>query len=115
MAVVEQARAGIREQITALDEGSPVALDRLRFYTGYWERCIKDQSAPFAWPPRWRRNCPPRLEEWRRPSGAISSISAWLERLMQLGAEQAGGLVILKVERRLSWRPHGAMLAAPGV
>ena len=48
VAVVEKARAGIREQITALDEGSPVALDRLRFYTGYWERCIKDQSAPFC-------------------------------------------------------------------
>ena len=48
VAVVEQVRAVIRAQTAALEQGSPDAMDQLLMYTGYWERCIKDQTAPFC-------------------------------------------------------------------
>ena len=116
VAVVEQARAGIRAQIEALDEGSPVALDQLRFYTGYWERCIKDQSAPFCLAAVLAAELPGLPEEVAvSVRGHFVDLGTWLERLLELGVEQ--GSVNLegspKVEAQAFMATvYGAMLAA---
>jgi len=47
-AVVEQSRALIVEQIAALAAGNFDPEAQLRMYTGYWEKCIADASAPFC-------------------------------------------------------------------
>jgi len=116
VAVVEQARAGIRAQIEALDEGSPVALDQLRFYTGYWERCIKDQSAPFCLAAVLAAELPGLPEEVAvSVRGHFVDLGTWLERLLELGVEQ--GSVNLEASPKVEAQGfmatvYGAMLAA---
>jgi len=116
VAVVEQARAGIRAQIEALDEGSPVALDQLRFYTGYWERCIKDQSAPFCLAAVLAAELPGLPEEVAvSVRGHFVDLGTWLERLLELGVEQ--GSVNLEASPKVEAQAfmatvYGAMLAA---
>jgi len=116
VAVVEQARAGIRAQIEALDEGSPVALDQLRFYTGYWERCIKDQSAPFCLAAVLAAELPSLPEEVAVSVRAhFVDLGKWLERLLELGAEQ--GSISLQASPYVEAQAfmatvYGAMLAA---
>ena len=116
VAVVEQARAGIRAQIAALDEGSPVALDQLRFYTGYWERCIKDQSAPFCLAAVLAAELPSLPEEVAvSVRGHFVDLGKWLERLLELGVEQ--GSVNLEASPDVEAQAfmatvYGAMLAA---
>ena len=116
VAVVEQARAGIRAQIAALDEGSPVALDQLRFYTGYWERCIKDQSAPFCLAAVLAAELPSLPEEVAASvRGHFVDLGKWLERLLELGVEQ--GSVNLEASPDVEAQAfmaavYGAMLAA---
>ena len=116
VAVVEQARAGIRDQIAALDEGSPVALDQLRFYTGYWERCIKDQSAPFCLAAVLAAELPSLPDEVAASvQGHFVDLGKWLERLLELGVEQ--GTVHLEASPEIEAQAfmaavYGAMLAA---
>jgi len=116
VAVVEQARAGIRVQIAGLDEGSPVALDQLRFYTGYWERCIKDQSAPFCLAAVLAAELPGLPEEVAASvRGHFVDLGKWLERLLELGVEQ--GSVNLEASPDVEAQAfmatvYGAMLAA---
>ena len=116
VAVVEQARAGIRDQIAALDEGSPVALDQLRFYTGYWERCIKDQSAPFCLAAVLAAELPSLPDEVAASvRGHFVDLGKWLERLLELGVEQ--GTVHLEASPEIEAQAfmaavYGAMLAA---
>ena len=116
VAVVEQARAGIRAQIEALDEGSPVALDQLRFYTGYWERCIKDQSAPFCLAAVLAAELPGLPDEVAvSVRGHFVDLGKWLERLLELGVEQ--GTVNLEASPDVEAQAfmatvYGAMLAA---
>lgn len=116
VAVVEQARAGIRAQIAALEEGSPVAIDQLRFYTGYWERCIKDQSAPFCLAAVLAAELPGLPEEVAvSVRGHFADLGKWLERLLELGAKQ--GSVRLEASPDVEAQAfmaavYGAMLAA---
>ena len=116
VAVVEQARAGIRAQLAALDEGSPVAMDQLRFYTGYWERCIKDQSAPFCLAAVLAAELPGLPEEVALSvRGHFTDLGKWLERLFELGVEQ--GAVHLEASPDVEAQAfmatvYGAMLAA---
>ena len=116
VAVVEQARAGIRDQIAALDVGSPVALDQLRFYTGYWERCIKDQSAPFCLSAVLAADLPSLPGEVAASvQGHFVDLGKWLERLLELGVEQ--GTVHLEAPPDVEAQAfmaavYGAMLAA---
>ena len=116
VAVVEQARAGIQAQIAALEEGSTVATDQLRFYTGYWERCIKDQSAPFCLAAVLAAELP-GLPEEVAPSvrGHFTDLGKWLERLFELGVEQ--GALRLEASPEIEAQAfmatvYGAMLAA---
>jgi TetR/AcrR family transcriptional regulator, transcriptional repressor for nem operon len=116
VAVVEQARAGIRAQIAALEEGSPVALDQLQFYTGYWQRCIKDQSAPFCLAAVLAAELPSLPEEVAvSVRGHFVDLGKWLERLLELGVEQ--GSVNLEASPDVEAQAfmaavYGAMLAA---
>jgi len=89
VAVVEQGRARIRTQISALEESSPIAMDQLPMYTSYWERCMKDQSALL---PGRGAGC--RAAEPPRPDRGGSART--LRRLRRVVAECAA-----------PWRPAG--------
>ena len=116
VAVVEQGRAIIRAQIAALEEGSPVAMDQLLSYTGYWERCIKDQTAPFCLAAVLAAELP-GLPAAVAVSvrGHFVDLAAWLERVLTLGVEQGAMRLdappALEAETFMA-AVYGAMLAA---
>jgi TetR/AcrR family transcriptional repressor of nem operon len=88
VAVVEQGRAAIRAQIAAL-EGSPIAMEQLLAYTGYWERCIKDQTAPFCLAGVLAAelpSLPPEIAVSVR--GHFIDLAKWLEHVLVLGVQQ---------------------------
>lgn len=89
VAVVEQGRARIRSQIAALAETTPIAMEQLRLYTGYWERCIKDQSAPFCLAGVLAAELP-SLPDAIAVSvrGHFADLAEWLETVLTLGVEQ---------------------------
>lgn len=89
VAVVEHARSAIRMQIAALDEGTPVAMDQLDAYTGYWERCITDQTAPFCLAAILAAelpSLPPEIAVSVR--GHFADLSHWVEQVLALGVKQ---------------------------
>jgi TetR/AcrR family transcriptional repressor of nem operon len=116
VAVVEQARRAIRTQIAALDHGSPVALEQLQGYTGYWERCIKDQTAPFCLGAILAAELP------SLPAGLVTSVrghfvdlTEWLARVLTLGVKQGTMRLDASAEveaERFMAGVYGAMLAA---
>lgn len=88
VAVVEQGRAAIQAQIATL-EGSPAAMSQLLAYTGYWERCIRDGSAPFCLAGVLAAelpSLPPEIAVAVR--GHFTDLAKWLERVLALGVEQ---------------------------
>ena len=89
VAVVEQQRLGIQAQIGALEAGAPIALDQLLAYTGYWKRCILDQSAPFCLAGVLAAELPSLPPEvGAAVRGHFSDLGAWLERVLTLGVQQ---------------------------
>ena len=48
LAVVEQSRSAILARAAEFDEGGLGAVEALRGYTDYWERCVGDGSASFC-------------------------------------------------------------------
>jgi TetR/AcrR family transcriptional repressor of nem operon len=89
VAVVEQGRRLIQAQIAALEQGSPVAMERLLAYTGHWERCIADQSAPFCLAAVLAAelpNLPPEIAAAVR--GHFADLARWLEGVLALGSAQ---------------------------
>jgi len=89
VAVIEQGRTIIQAQIAALEQGTPVAMEQLRMYTGYWERCIKDQTAPFCLAGVLAAE-PPSLPSEIALSvrGHFTDLAQWLERVLILGVKQ---------------------------
>jgi TetR/AcrR family transcriptional regulator, transcriptional repressor for nem operon len=116
VAVVEQARARIRLQIAALQDGSPIALDQLLGYTGYWARCIQDQTTPFCLAAILAAELPGLPTEVALAvRGHFVDLAEWLAKVMQLGVEQ-GSLQLdttpaVEAERFMA-AVYGAMLAA---
>lgn len=116
LAVVEQARSRIRAQITALEVGSPPALEQLLGYTGYWERCIRDQSDPFCLAGMLAAelpSLPPEIATSVR--GHFVDLATWLEQVLTLGVKQ--GTIKLSASAALEAEAfmaavYGAMLAA---
>jgi len=116
VAVVEQGRARIQAQIATLEESSPIAMDQLRMYTGYWERCIKDQSAPFCLAGVLAAELPSLPDQIAAAvRGHFADLSEWLQNVLTLGVRQGS--------MRLELSPHvetenfmaavyGAMLVA---
>lgn len=116
VAVVEQARALIRAEIAVLEQASPVAMDKLLAYTGYWERCIKDQTAPFCLAGVLAAELPSLPAEIAASvRGHFADLAQWLERVLSLGAEQGS----MRLDRPAAAEAesfmaavYGAMLAA---
>jgi len=116
VAVVEQGRARIRAQITALAETSPVAMDQLRMYTGYWERCIKDQSAPFCLAGVLAAELPSLPDQIAvAVRGHFADLAEWLQNVLTLGMRQGSMRLDLSASmetENFMAAVYGAMLVA---
>ncbi|USU05605.1 TetR/AcrR family transcriptional regulator [Sphingomonadaceae bacterium OTU29LAMAA1] len=89
VAVVERGRAAIRTQIAAARETTPVAMDQLRMYIEYWERCIVDQSAPFCLAGVLAAELPSLPQQIAvSVRGHFTDLAEWLEDVLVLGVEQ---------------------------
>jgi TetR/AcrR family transcriptional repressor of nem operon len=116
VAAVNQARAAIQAQIAALENGTPVAMERLAAYTGYWERCILDQTAPFCLAGVLAAELPglpPEVGVAVR--GHFGDLIRWLERVLTLGVQQGSMRLedtpAIEAQNFLA-AVYGAMLAA---
>lgn len=116
VAVVEQARRAIQAQIAAVESGTPVAIEQLAAYTGYWERCILDQTAPFCIAGVLAAELPalPR-KVGVVVRGHFSDLSRWLEHVLMLGVKQGSmrleNTPAIEAQNLLA-AVYGAMLAA---
>jgi TetR/AcrR family transcriptional repressor of nem operon len=116
VAVVEQARAAIRGQMAALEAGSPSAMEQLLAYTGYWERCIEDQTAPFCIAAVLAAELPNLPAEIAAAVRAhFVDLAQWLERVLALGVAQGtmrlDAAPAVEAEAFMA-AVYGAMLAA---
>ena len=88
VAVVEQGRTLIQAQIAAL-EAEPAAMDQLLGYTGYWARCITDQTAPFCLGAALGADMPSLPPEVAASvRGHFADLTRWLEAVLVLGVAQ---------------------------
>ena len=115
-AVVEESRAGIVAQIALLaaDDFDPAKM--LGFYTGYWEKCITDATAPFCVAGMLAAelpSLPPELAACVREH--FRDLSTWLETILtkgaQMGAFRLQGAASTEAEAFMSLI-YGAMLTA---
>ncbi len=88
LAVVEQSRALIVEQTAALAAGDFDPEAQLQMYTGYWEKCIADASAPFCVAGMLASELPTLPGDL---AGAVRAhfldLSNWLEIVLTRGAQ----------------------------
>ncbi len=116
VAVVEQQRLAIKEQIEALDGDTSDALAELGAYVEYWKRGIEDQTASFClvgvlaveMP-----GLPPAVADAVR--GHFNDLNQWLKRVMALGVEQGTITLELDPERSSQFFQttiYGAMVMA---
>ncbi|MFZ0869083.1 MAG: TetR/AcrR family transcriptional regulator [Rhodanobacter sp.] len=115
-AVVEQSRAVIEEQTRTLDGGVFDPDEQLRMYTGYWEKCIADASAPFCVAGMLASELPTLPMDLALEVRAhFRDLSNWLEVVMtrgaQLGRFQLQGSARQEAEAFMAM-VYGAMLAA---
>jgi TetR/AcrR family transcriptional repressor of nem operon len=108
----EEAEAGIAK----LELGVSDPLEQLRFYTGYWEACIADASAPFCVCALLAGQLPVLPEEVGVEVRAhFRSLSAWLTSVLERGARH-GQLQLMSTPRAeaeaFMATVHGAMLSA---
>lgn len=89
VAVVERGRAGIQAQIALLDDDAATAMDRLLAYTGYWERCILDQTSPFCLAGVLAAELPALPEEIGTVvRGHFDDLRRWVEGVLRRGAAE---------------------------
>lgn len=105
--VLRRYREQGREGLAGLPRMIPDPLERLRAYTGYWESCIRDGTAPFCICAMLGSELPalPQLvaEEVR---AHFVDLTAWLTVVLEQGA--AKGTFQLRTERHLgSDGPYG--------
>lgn len=91
-------------------------LEQLRFYTGYWEACIADASAPFCVCALLASQLPVLPEQVSLEVRAhFRSLSAWLTSVLERGAQhgqlQLMGTPSAEAEVFMA-TVHGAMLSA---
>lgn len=115
-AVVEQSRAVIVEQARKIDDGAFDPDEQLRMYTGYWEKCIADASAPFCVAGMLASELPTLPADLAQEVRAhFRDLSSWLEVVMtrgaQLGCFQLQGSARQEAEAFMA-TVYGAMLAA---
>lgn len=108
----EEAEAGI----ASFERQVSDPLEQLRFYTGYWETCIADASAPFCVCALLASQLPVLPEEVGLEVRAhFRSLSAWLTSVLERGARY-GQLQLMGTPRAeaeaFMATVHGAMLSA---
>jgi TetR/AcrR family transcriptional repressor of nem operon len=108
----EQLKAGIAE----IDRKIPEPLEKLRAYTGYWEKCILDASAPICICALLASELPALPEELRVEIRAFfNSLSSWLTSVFSQGLQQQNIQIrsAPSVEAEAFMATiHGAMLSA---
>ena len=89
-AVVEQSRTMIAAQTALLAEAEPEAAAQLRAYTGYWERCILDDSAPFCVAAMLAAELPSLPDDLAVAVRAhFAELTGWLARVLALAKASA--------------------------
>jgi TetR/AcrR family transcriptional repressor of nem operon len=115
-AVVEQSRALIVEQTETLANGTFDPREQLLAYTGYWEKCIQDASAPFCIAGMLATELPTLPGDLADHVRAhFRDLSNWLETVLTKGAQQ--GLFALHGPARVEAEAfmsmvYGAMITA---
>ncbi|MDP5278836.1 TetR/AcrR family transcriptional regulator [Sphingomonas sp. DG1-23] len=116
VAVVDYSRAIIRAQVEALALAEPDAVEQLRAYAGYWERCIADDSAPFCIAAMLAAELPSLPDDVARAVRAhFAELSGWLAHLLALGVRQGGVTLVGSPEdeaHAFLSAIYGAMLSA---
>jgi TetR/AcrR family transcriptional regulator, transcriptional repressor for nem operon len=116
VAVVDHSRAIIRAQVEQLAHAEPVAVEQLRAYAGYWERCIADDSAPFCIAAMLAAELPSLPDDVARSVRAhFAELSGWLAHLLALGVRQGGVTLVGSPEdeaHAFLSAIYGAMLSA---
>lgn len=116
LAVVEESRSGIVEQTRLLAAGTFDPTQKLLFYTGYWEKCIADATAPFCVAGMLAAELPSLPENLAEAVRAhFRDLSRWLETILTKGAQvgvfQLRGAASTEAEAFMSI-VYGAMLTA---
>lgn len=115
-AVVERSRGIITEQTKSLAGGAFDPEEQLAMYTGYWEKCIADASAPFCVAGMLATELPTLPDDLAEAVRAhFRDLSNWLETLLTRGAQMGRfslqGSARLEAESFMSL-VYGAMLTA---
>ena len=115
-AVVEQSRELIVEQTRKLADGAFDPDEQLRMYTGYWEKCIADASAPFCVAGMLASELPTLPGDLAKDVQAhFRDLSKWLEIVLTKGAQmgrfELQGSARQEAEAFMAM-VYGAMLAA---
>ncbi|MDR6644286.1 TetR/AcrR family transcriptional repressor of nem operon [Luteibacter sp. 1214] len=115
-AVVERSRGIIAEQTRSLAAGAFDPEEQLAMYTGYWEKCIADASAPFCVAGMLATELPTLPGDLADAVRAhFRDLSNWLETLLTRGAQMGRftlqGSARLEAESFMSL-VYGAMLTA---
>jgi TetR/AcrR family transcriptional regulator, transcriptional repressor for nem operon len=108
----DEAQAGI----ATLERNVPDTGEQLRAYTGYWEACITDASAPFCVCALLASEIPVLPDEVTLEVRAhFRALSAWLASVLERGAKQGrfklAGTAKAEAEIFMA-TVHGAMLSA---
>ncbi|WP_232309390.1 TetR/AcrR family transcriptional regulator [Luteibacter yeojuensis] len=115
-AVVEESRAFFVEQARTLAGTAFDPEGQLHMYTGYWEKCIADNSAPFCVAGMLASELPTLPDELADSVRAhFRDLSNWLELVLTRGA-QTGAFALQGSARQeaeaFMATVYGAMLAA---
>ena len=114
--VVARYRQEARQGLAGADANIADPVARLRAYTGFWEACIRDNSAPFCICAMLAAELPVLPADVAvEVRGHFRDLSGWLAAVMEKGAAE-GRLVLPRpaAEEALSFMAtvHGAMLSA---
>jgi TetR/AcrR family transcriptional repressor of nem operon len=114
--VVARYREGVRAAMASLEASVPDPVARLRAYTGYWEACIRDSSAPFCICAMLAAELPVLpLDVAVEVRGHFRDLSAWLASVMEEGVRQGRfSLSRTAADEAATFMAtvHGAMLSA---
>lgn len=99
-----------------IDLQIPTPLDKFRAYTGYWEKCIVDESAPLCICALLASELPALPEEIQAEIKAFfTALSSWLTNVFANGVKQQSLQIFNdpSIEAELFMATiHGAMLSA---
>lgn len=115
-AVVDESRAQIEQHARALADAGVDPRQQLLTYTGYWEKCIADASAPFCVAGMLAAEMPTLPSELADAVRAhFRALTNWLETVLstgsQLGVFQLRNSVRQEAEAFMAM-VYGAMLVA---